>query len=212
MKNILRLTLCICTLALIISCQKEDGQLNENERWCDNPITERFFGIVVDNYTLQPIENATVEYFNIGEWERDSIMTGPNGFFQKTETNCVLFGDKLFNFNSISHPDYVGYANTSSTNDIYMFKTNSINIILKNSDPNTSKQLIYSHHFCIQPNDIGTCYKFGDVETLINGAIDTITVDVAEGELLNFKYRVNEDSFTYHIFNLDESTETTIEY
>jgi len=171
----------------------DDSLLN-----CTGPKTSTLSGVVIDNYTRLPISNAEIEFSNFSfsaEASRMTTTSNSDGRFSFTDTGCS-FTDDLFAVRSIRHKDYDGSASTFSSSDlleeatVLLYKTRNFNLIFNNSNFQAEDEIDFRYNFCIHPNS--TCFSFGDYGTINSTGVDTLAVEVAQGEILEVRYNLND--------------------
>lgn len=185
---------------------------------CGDPKSTLLSGNVIDNYTSMPIENTNINFTNYTHDAEETNMTiesDQSGDFSYFESGCS-FREEVLDFNSASHPDYDGHASSSFGNSqtssirVLMFKKFDFKLIFNNTNLFDIDELYYSSYYCINPTP--TCHRFSDSDRFVPTELDTVIVEVAEGEMLTIRYRIDDQPFVQKSVSTDGIDEFVIEY
>ncbi len=164
---------------------------------CSSPKTGTLSGIALDNYTKLPVEAAEIHFSNF-KWDAApgemTINSDANGQFSYTDTGCT-FANELLLYRSANHPNYSGAAGWTVGDEtlLHFYKERPIKLIFENTliFEDASNEISYEYSYCITPKS--TCFRTKERGEFVGGLLDTITIHIAEGEVFEVKYRVNEN-------------------
>ena len=213
MKTSLRLMLSFCLLSSLYACTVEEGGIPLD---CSDPLRETIAGIVIDNYTSMPIQEAKIHFFNNARQIEQPLMTLHSdelGAFFFAETGCTL-ADELLSVKSVLHEDYDGFARQGEKDkyELIMYKERPFHLIFINTEPEVKKKIEYDHRSCLQGGSL--CYAFGKKGTFVSSftGVDTIVVQVPEGEAVEIEFKINDGSWFFDVSETEGENAYLIEY